>query len=330
VPVSTLRPIVRALGGELYAGGRRANIPAPGHSPADRSVSLWLKDGRVIVHTFGDGDWRAVMDELRRLRLLDDAGAPDWDDPPPTGQRAAADMSSRERQAVAARVWETGRPVAGTLSERHLRLRAVSRDLPGADALRHGSQVPVAAYRDGGYRRPALLAAIRAADGTLAGVEITYLAPNGRRADDLRLPRKTIGVVPPGCAVRLDPAAPEMLVAEGVVTTLSAGARFALPAWALTSTRNLRTWTPPHGVRAVLIAADRGSDGEASAERLRRRLVAHGVRARVALPPAGCGDWNDWAAARRAAAGPRALEEEGRDRAGAPKDRMVLVPGAGA
>ena len=61
----SLRPIVQALGGDLYDRGQRANIPAPGHSAADRSVSLLLKDGRIIVHTFGDGDWRAVLDHLR-------------------------------------------------------------------------------------------------------------------------------------------------------------------------------------------------------------------------------------------------------------------------
>ena len=57
-----------------------------------------------------------------------------------------------------------------------------------------------------------------------------------------------------------------MLVGEGFFTTLSASECFALPGWALMSTRNLRGWSPPEGVRSVLIAADRGKDGEASAE----------------------------------------------------------------
>jgi len=326
----TLHRIVRAVGGNVYDGGRRANIPAPGHSQADRSVSLWLQEGRLIVHTFGDGDWRAVMDELRRLRLIGRHGDPGLHPSVAFGRCAIVDTSARERQAVAMRLWESGRPVPGTLSERHLRSRAVMRDSSEACALRHGPEVAVAAYREAGYRRPALLAAVRSVDGALTAVEITYLAANGRRADDLRLPRKTIGVVPPGCAVRLDPVSAEMLVGEGVVTTLSASARFDLPAWALTSTRNLRAWIPPAAVHALLIAADRGTDGEASAERLRRRLTERGLRVWVELPPPGYGDWNDWAVGRRAAAVRRAREEEGRDGAGAPKDRMVLVPGAGA
>jgi hypothetical protein len=177
-------------------------------------------------------------------------------------------------------------------------MRGITRDLPGAGALRHHSEAPVAAYRQSRYRRPALLAGIQAEDGRYTAVEVTYLAPNGRRAEDLRLSRKTVGPSPGGCAVRLDPAAPEMLVGEGVFTTLSACERFGLPGWALMSTRNLRAWAPPEGVRSVLIAGDRGKDGEASAERLKERLIHAGVAAIVALPPEPWGDWNEWSSAR--------------------------------
>ena len=58
----TLHAIVAALGGDLYQGGLRANVPAPGHSADDRSVSLLHADGRVIIHGFGAADWREVRD----------------------------------------------------------------------------------------------------------------------------------------------------------------------------------------------------------------------------------------------------------------------------
>jgi putative DNA primase/helicase len=45
-----LRTIIHVLGGDLYDGGRRANIPAPGHSRRDRSVSLLEQGDRLIVH----------------------------------------------------------------------------------------------------------------------------------------------------------------------------------------------------------------------------------------------------------------------------------------
>lgn len=286
-----LAAIVRALGGDLYADGGRANVPGPGHSAADRSVSLVLSDGRVIAYSFAGDDWRAVLDDLFERGLIDRDGRL-------IGAgvvSAASGPSARVRRAIAQGLWAEGRPIAGTLSETHLRRRAVG---SASVALRHHPGVPAAVYAARGLRRPALLAAITAPMGELTGLEVTYLAPNGERAR-MALPRKTIGVRALGAAVRLDPPAPRMLVGEGVVTCLSAAARFGLPAWALLSTGNLRAWRPPPGVAFVVIAADRGRDGERSALVLAAALRARGVRGAVRWPPAPFGDWNDaWVAMR--------------------------------
>ena len=317
----SLHTIVQTLGGDLYDRGRRANIPAPGHSRHDRSVSLLLEGDRVVVHTFGGADWRAVLDHLRTLNLIDVANAP--------VSVAAAEALARaapatrlERRDAALRLWESGRAVSGTPSARYCRTRGLVRALPGPEVLRHNAETPVSAYRRGGYARPALLAAIHTADGVLTAVEVTYLTPQGRRATDLRLGRKTVGPAPGGCAIRLDEIGEDMLVGEGVFTTRSASEWFGLPGWALGSTRNLRVWRPPAGVRSVLIAADRGADGEASAETLRAGLVRDGVAASVALPPHPYGDWNEWSVA----VGPgRGREAGGREGAGAPRGRMSLA-----
>jgi len=283
--------IVRALGGDLYAGGCRANVPGPGHSAADRSVSLMLSDGRVIAHSFAGDGWRAVLDDLFERGLigrdgrLKGAGV----------ASAATGPSARERRAIAQGLWAEGRHIGGTLSATHLRRRGVER---ASAALRHHPGMPAAVYAARGLLRPALLAAITAPLGELTGVEVTYLAPNGERAR-MSLARKTIGVRAPGAAVRLDPLAPRMIVGEGVATCLSAAARFGLPAWALLSTGNLRAWRPPPGVRFVVIAADRGQDGERSALVLAAALRARGVRGAVRWPPAPFGDWNEaWVAIR--------------------------------
>ena len=316
----SLRAIVQTLGGDLYEGGRRANIPAPGHSAADRSVSLLLQDDRVVVHTFGDGDWRAVLDQLRELQLIDAANAPlDGAGGPRIKRPLREPASTRERLEAALALWDAGRPLGHTLAARYCRLRGLEQALPGPHALRHHGEVPVSVYRPGRLRRPALLAGIQEPGGRYVAVEVTYLAPNGWRAVDLHLPRKTIGVTPPGCAVRLDPQATEMLVGEGVFATRAASEWFALPGWALQSTRNLRAWSPPEGVRSVLIAGDRGKDGEASAEVLRGRLVEAGVTARVALPPAPWPQWDQWLSreTRAPAVGERGEEGTGRVRPGA-------------
>ena len=294
----SLKTIVQTLGGELYDAGRRASIPAPGHSRQDRSVSLLLQGGRLVVHSFSDGDWRCVLDHLRDHHLIDEANCPISVSSPP---ETIADVpTGHQRRSAALRLWAGGTPLKGTLSERHCRLRSVTRGLPGPNALRHHSSVPTLAYADKGPRYPAMMAAIEDTSGSLCGVEITYLNGRGERARHLRLPRKTLGQLPAGCAVRLDGAASEMLVGEGVFTTLCASQHFGLPAWALLSIANLRAWTPPEGVRKVLIAADRGQVGQEGASRLRSRLEALRLGARIRLPPEPFGDWNDWSVAQQA------------------------------
>lgn len=308
----TLAPIVRALGGDLWAGGRCANVPGPGHGPQDRSVSLLLSRGRVVVNCFAGDDWRAVLSELEDLGLVDGDGRLRG-----AGGNAGggpATPGRRERLAATQRLWAEGRPLGRSLSARHLALRGVAAP---AEGLRHHPEVPAAVYAGAGPRRPALLAAIRApVSGEVVGVEVTYLAPNGTRAR-VTLPRKTVGLCPAGAAVRLGPAGPRLLVGEGVFTCLSAAARFGLPAWALLSTRNLRRWRPPPHVRAVLIAADRGADGEASARALAADLRASGTAVALRWPPAPFGDWNE---ALGTASGERE-GEEGRDRMGAADGR---------
>ena len=154
----SLRAIVRALGGYLYDGGRRANIPAPGHSAADRSVSLLLQGERVVVHTFGDGDWKGVLDQLRQHGLIGDdntlLGGPGVS---AVGRPGRDPASSRERLEAAQRLWEAGRPLGRSLAARHCRLRGMTGALPGPQALRFaadGTPMVLRGRRRSRARRP--------------------------------------------------------------------------------------------------------------------------------------------------------------------------------
>lgn len=291
----SLRHIVSALGGDLYDGGARANVPYPGHSRADRSLSLLLSGDRILVTCFGDGDWKEALDHLRGQGLIDAENRPTGSGASGANRPLPIIASNPEKLAAALRIWDGGRAIAGTLAATHIRLRHIGRAQPGPDTARFNLETPLRAYRcgDRGAHRPALLLAIRDQGGDLAGLEVTYLRAGGYRDDQLRLPRKHIGAVPAGSAVRIDPAAPEMLVAEGFFTTLAASERFGLPAWALLSTRNMRAWIAPEGVTSVLIAGDNGVDGRRSAGVLAVALQAQGLRARSVLPDPPHDDWND-------------------------------------
>lgn len=295
----TLRHIVTALGGELYAGGVRALVPAPGHSPGDRSVSLLLSEGRVVVHCFGGADWREVRDHLRELGLIDAEGRPAGSGAATAPPRAPAPPSGRVRQGAAARLWAEGRPIAPGGPVAAYLARRAAQDASTSAALRAHPAAPLSLYRYGRRRAPALLAAVTAADGSLTAVKVTYLDQDGRRLETLRTPRKLAGLVPPGAAVRLQPAGPELAVAEGVFTALSAGRWFGRPAWALLSATLARAWTPPPGVRRVILAADRDRAGWGVAGLLVQRLAARGVSVEAAFAPGGFNDWNDWDMAAR-------------------------------
>lgn len=295
----TLHAIVAALGGDLYCGGRRANIPAPGHSATDRSVSLLLSGDRLVIHCFGEADWRSVRACLEARGLVGRTGRITSTPRSVPGQ-AAPRPDRPTRIAAARRLWDGAIPIGpASLSGRHLATRAIRQDPWAIAALRHHPAAPVAAYRCGGATQPALVAAITAPGGALTAVELTYLTRAGRRDDRLWAPRKTVGAVPPGSAVRLAPASPALVVGEGVMTALSASDRFGLPAWALLSAHNLSAWPPPPGVRRVIIAADRGRAGAAAAARLAARLMSAGVGVTVRLPPAAAEDWNAFAMAER-------------------------------
>lgn len=308
LPRLTFHDLVAALGGDLHHGGCRANVPAPGHSGGDRSVSLLLDGDRLVIHSFGEADWRDVRSRLQDLGLIDSLGRLNGGTGPGEARPAPLRPTAHRRIAVAQAVWAGALPIAdGDLCLRYLRRRSVCVQALPEDLRRHPA-APVSVYRASGLACPALIAAVRSPDGEISAVEITYLDPDGRVARRLRLPRKTVGSAPAGVAVRLSRPDGEMLVGEGVVTTLSAMARFDLPGWALLSAGNLAHWSPPAGVRRILIAGDRGAAGETAAERLRSRLQAMGTAADVRTPPAPFGDWNEAAAAARE-------EEEGRGRA---------------
>jgi phage/plasmid primase-like uncharacterized protein len=98
-------------------------------------------------------------------------------------------------------------------------------------------------------------------------------------------------------AVRLGPAAPEMVVGEGVETVLSVQASTGMPGWAVLGACNLPNLVlPPLPNAAELIVAvdddDDNGDGQHGADLAALRWSRQGRRVRLAHPGAGQ-DFND-------------------------------------
>lgn len=289
---SPLADIVKAVGGEIYANGTKANIPAPHHSRNDRSVSLAMEGNRLVIHCFGGADWKDVKDWLREKKLIDAAGAPSSYSGDPINYQEVARLKV-EKIATARSIWDLGRPAANTLSARHAGIRKIRRRLPGDQTLRHCPTAPISVYREGGRTKPALALAIRAPDGELGAIELTYLERDATRSTGLRVSRKMVGEVPQDGAVWIDPIDDEMCVGEGFWTTLSGSERFQLPCAALLSTSLMKKWRPPPSIKRLLVLADHGSAGVSASAQLVATATAMGIYARAKFTSSPPLDWND-------------------------------------
>jgi putative DNA primase/helicase len=105
------RSLARALGGDAI-NAHQVVCPGPGHSPRDRSLSVFidpnsLEGFRVHPHAPGD-DWRECRDYVRgRLGI---ARQPHARRDQPSRQRELVEPDDRARTARALAIWQEAQP----------------------------------------------------------------------------------------------------------------------------------------------------------------------------------------------------------------------------
>jgi len=302
----TLRAIARALGGEV--SGAEVIAPGPGHSKADRSLSIRLSasspDG-FVAHSFAGDDWRDCRDYVRdRLGLPREVKQQRARRMSPLAERNAAaervlrKMAAEEAKAEAERrqllraatTWKETLPIAGSDGEAYLAKRGITlEDVPDHGGLRwhpacpwEGGTAPciVARYTDaatveprGIWRRP------------LTGEKPKSLGPNA------------------SAVIRLWPddfVEQGLVLGEGIETTLAAATRithqgaYLRPAWAAGSSGNMAAFPLLAGVQALtlLVDHDEKGGGERAAEQCARRWCDAGGEV-IRLMPGDLGDFND-------------------------------------
>jgi phage/plasmid primase-like uncharacterized protein len=153
-----------------------------------------------------------------------------------------------------------------------------------------------------GCRLPCMVALLQDAEGRPVAIHRTFLHV-GRDAvtkATIEPARMTLGPVR-GAVVRLWPAAPRLVVGEGIETVIAAAMLLRLPGWAAVSAGNLgEAMALPPAVREVLIAADNDAPGREAARQAARRWKAEGRAVRVAMPDREGADFNDVVRERRA------------------------------
>lgn len=198
-----------------------------------------------------------------------------------------------ETYAAVKLLWREGQPLhpdnaAGRYLITRLGVAVQSR------ALRYHPAIP-----RGERTFPGLLSAYVDLHGDLAGLQRTYLTPEGRKISwgEARL---TMGTLPPGGAVRLAPQGTGHVlgIAEGVETALSAAAMHGIPCWAALNEGRLQLWEPPPPITDVVIFGDNDTKkvGQAAAYALAKRLETrptNKIITQVMIPPDVGTDWND-------------------------------------
>ena len=246
-----------------------------------RAFAVCVKDARLKLFC-ANGCTRDALNDAARRALGNT-----WT-PQPAPDAAEVEAARGRKQAAALRLFSGSTAVAALdPSGRYLARRGLPH-LVGRPALRFRGDCP---HPEGG-RLPAMVAEVVDVAGRPIAAHRTYLTPAGGKAG-ADPAKASLGPVWGG-AVRLDPAAPELVIGEGIETSASAGLLLGLPAWAAISAGNLeRGLLLPPEVRAVVIAADPDPAGRSAATAASTRWQAEGRRVRIATPDQPGRDFND-------------------------------------
>ncbi len=193
---------------------------------------------------------------------------------------------ARDAVAAAEKLYRLSRPVPGTLAETYLRGRAIGARLSWPCLRFHpacyyhaGDDAPRQAW-------PALLGAVTDAEGSLTGLQRTYLARDGSGKAPLADPRRAMGRLLSN-AVRFGQPSEILAAGEGIETVLSLLSLFpALPMAAGVSATHLSALVLPPGLRRLYVLRDNDSAGGYAEERLGRRCRDAGIDCRVLIPSA--------------------------------------------
>jgi len=152
----------------------------------------------------------------------------------------------------------------------------------------------------------ALIQTLRDKTGKITQMQRVFLTSDGYKRDPIELEaeypgRKQKMFMPrwresKGSAVKLYTRTDFLAIAEGCESALAFYCRYKLPVWAATSRIYLEYVEIPAHIRHVLILADNdiSGAGQASAEKLRRRLAEIHELVEVKMPPLPGTDFADY------------------------------------
>ena len=281
--------VAKALGGTV-SGKNRVSAPGPGHSRADRSLSIFVDPclpGGFIVHSFAGDDPLACKDHIRQ-RL----GSGSWRGrvqpcPLPLVSIPNNAPDGGSTATTWPRLWANSLPVLGTPAETYLRsVRGICGAIPVTlrflPTRTNHPPAMVAAFAMAHEPEPGVLFV---PPGALRAVHLTRLKPDGMGKADHQNPKIILGRGAAGVPIVVAPPNDllGLAITEGIEDALSVHAATGMGAWAAGGAGRMPALAEavPDYMDCVTIYGDDNKAGIAGATALLRRLSARGIFAQI-------------------------------------------------
>jgi hypothetical protein len=303
-----MQALARSLGGDVVGSGR-VLAPGPGHSPADRSLSVLITDTApdgFVVSSFAGDDWRECRDHV--IERLGHKSAYSRSRSSPAVRQIDPDshrehVGGDQHQSLAASLWDRGRPIGGTVAETYLTGRGLAA-LPEAHdgrALRFVERCPFRLATGDAVYPPAMVAAmVDVRTGALVGIHRTALAADGSgkaAIAGLGNPKKMLGRAGGAC-IKLsadEDVSHGLHIAEGIETALACIEMGVRPMWVALSAGGIANFPVLPGIEALTIFADNDANGagQRAAETCAGHWQSAGAEVTILLPPTAGRDFGD-------------------------------------
>jgi putative DNA primase/helicase len=288
-----LRTIARIMGGEI-TGRNSCNVPGPGHSNADRSLSIKLSaraPGGFVVYSHANDDPIECRDYVRGRLGLSKWQAKDQRTPFVV-THGGPDYDKERSKRFALRIWSESTDANGSIVERYLREfrgLALNNDI-AVSVIRFHNDL----YFDPKTRLPGMVCLLRdIVTDEPCGIHRTFLdRETGQKVD-----RKMLGIAK-NAAVKLDhPIGSNLTIGEGVETVLSSRMAGLGPVWALGSSGAVRNFPVLKGLTEITILEENDPTSRRDVKVCARRYLAAKTPVNIVTPNIG-NDFNDcWRAA---------------------------------
>jgi hypothetical protein len=244
------RTIVAITGG-VVTGRDTCSIPGPGHSKADRSLSIKIDPLDPLgfkVNSFSGDDWQTCRDYIAAaLGLKYHATRRVTGEFPQLKKTTGSESRPSD---FPLQLWSEAFSARGTLAEKYLTSRQLALPDRHNEVLRFHPSCPYGK----GVRLPCMVALYRDIKiNEPKAIHRTALTPDGKKID-----RKALGPKA-GCAIKLnsdEDITEGLTISEGVETALAAMALNFRPMWALGDAGEIAKFPLLPGIETLTIIVD--------------------------------------------------------------------------